>query len=142
MPSNPNSLPADYIPEAEEPVLSAKAMKLAKEMDPEELCRFLKILDDLQERGVSEKELSEGVSVEKLLDVRNEIRRIIINKISGVVDLGEHQKPTSHEKSTGELAEIIQFPIKSKSISQPPMAKATLSERKAKRARRHFKLVK
>jgi hypothetical protein len=142
MPSKLNTLYEDYVQEPEEPILSAEALKLAKEMEPEELCHFLKILDNLQEKGVSEKELSGGVSAEELLDIRNEIRRIIINKISGAIDLSDHQKPAKHRKPTGELAQVLEFPIKPKSVSMTPITESMLSERKAKRARRHFKLIK
>ncbi len=128
MSSNHHLHPAVYTPESEEPVLSENALKLAKKMEPEELCRFIKIVDGFIEKGVNAEELPGGVSMEELLDVRKEIRRIIINKISGAIDLRDYQKPAKRRKPAGIGAELIQFPAKPKPKPAKTMAKRGLAE--------------
>ena len=123
----PKPLPENRAKEADQ-ALSAKALKLAKKMDPEQLCRFLKVLDNL---GV------EGVSAEELLDVRNEIRRIIVHKISGVTDLADRQKPSKRNKVRGGIAKVLQFPVRPK-----PMSKAPRAKKVPKDPRSHLRLIK
>ena len=123
----PKPLPENRAKETDQ-ALSAKALSLAKKMDPEQLCRFLKVLDNL---GV------EGVSAEELLDVRNEIRRIIVHKISGVIDLTDRQKPSKRNKVRGGIAKVLQFPAKPKPIAKSPKAK-----RVPMAPHRHLQLVK
>jgi hypothetical protein len=158
MPSKPNTLPADYVPEPEDPILSAEALKLAKGMDPEQLCHFLKIIDGFIEKGGNEEGLSRGASigellgdeevlprgvgVGELLNVRDAIGKIIIDKISGVIDLGDHRKPAKQRKEpTGELGKVLEFPTKS--MPKPPKAaKAMPVKRATERAYGHLRLVK
>jgi len=84
---NLNFIPHSYIQgpqKPKDPVLSEEAMKLANEMELEDLCHFLKIINGFIENGVSDKELSSGVGIEELLDVRNVICKIIIDRASGL----------------------------------------------------------
>ena len=116
-----NFIPHSYIQEPQklkDPVLPEEAMKLANEMDPEELCHFLTILKGLRERGVSQKELLRGIGVEQILDVEKVIRQMVIDKLN-IIELGNIIRPVDHEKPTGESGKVLQFSVKFKSEPMP-----------------------